>query len=1001
MRTRRHARILAAATLAALPVAAARAQNASAPAILQLYEASYKTMERRAPDIFMAGYGHIWTPPPGRAEQGNLSVGYDVYDRFDLGSAGNPTLYGTETGLRTTIGEMHKIGVNVYTDLVWNHNGFANQGSTGFAAAGGYPGFVLSNGGDADGDFHGAFEGGDQNGRLSGLIDIAQEKNYQYIRSPVPGFANNIPAGTTPAFGRLANVPTEANRRFYPDRNQAPILVFDPRTGESNIPIYPFNTSNPMAGDPVPENALGYLMRQARWMIQDVGVDGFRLDATKHMPPWVLDYYDRAVYRAIQTPLLDGSTKHVFGFGEYLDTNTGAVQQSIRKDINPANPGTIGGNRDALDFAMHYALKNNLGSNGLVNNWHNIVNTTQDVQDDGLANNGSQGVAFDASHDDGGAYLGNVANAYLLMRPGNAVVYMNAKEFGTGRSFPADGRGDALGGFHGETVKRLVDIRNTHGRGNYAERWIDQQTLVFEREKSALAGYNNRLDTGYDQRTVQTAFTPGVHLVELTGNATDGTVDPFNDILDTVVVNGTGQVTMRIPRNKTGTVEHGKGYVIYGLQNPKGSVSLSNVARTIAGETPTAATNGTARLTAIDIVKANSFNFTLNTTAVTLSDGWRDFDADGNNALLRVDGGSNINGNANVDNRAPGTVEYGFEDFVTQRNPGYASATGNGTYVQSIDTTQLSEGYHYMTARAFRRRVDGGQPIYTDFRKVVYVDRFRPQSVIAELKPFGTDDRDVIVQSTDKTATGVHVFHNLGASQYTDAQLTSMAGGGSNAAGTYDRDLFKYGLLDMKNGNHAITVVTFELSYDPALGFAGGGVNVQRFAGIGFTAGGGLGVADLNFNNAYELGDVNLFQTVLESNNTAYNPGGDLNADGLIDETDNVLNVPWLVSRSASAGTINSATQLRLTRAMALDGTMNIPSGTLNVSGVSIPATPLTFTNSFNILAGKTITKTGGQALNISAPQSHGNKAKLEVAGGVVNMNTNGGTNLTVNTAGA
>ncbi|MEA2733678.1 MAG: hypothetical protein QOE14_129, partial [Humisphaera sp.] len=256
-------------------------------------------------------------------------------------------------------------------------------------------------------------------------------------------------------------------------------------------------------------------------------------------------------------------------------------------------------------------------------------------------------------------------------------------------------------------------------------------------------------------------------------------------------------------------------------------------------------------------------------------------------------------------------------------------------------------------------------------------------------------------QSTDKTATGVHVFHNLGASQYTDAQLTSMAGGGSNAAGTYDRDLFKYGLLDMKNGNHAITVVTFELSYDPALGFAGGGVNVQRFAGIGFTAGGGLGVADLNFNNAYELGDVNLFQTVLESNNTAYNPGGDLNADGLIDETDNVLNVPWLVSRSASAGVINSATQLRLTRAMALDGTMNIPSGTLNVSGVSIPATPLTFTNSFNILAGKTITKTGGQTLNISAPQSHGNKAKLEVAGGVVNMNTNGGTNLTVNTAGA
>src|SRR5688572_30659427 len=126
MRFRRSAHILAAAALAAVPAVGARAQDVSASAILQFYEASWQTIERRTSDIFMTGYGHIWTPPPGRAEQGNLSVGYDVYDRFDLGSTGNPTLYGTETGLRTTVNEAHKAGVNVYTDLVWNHNGFAD-----------------------------------------------------------------------------------------------------------------------------------------------------------------------------------------------------------------------------------------------------------------------------------------------------------------------------------------------------------------------------------------------------------------------------------------------------------------------------------------------------------------------------------------------------------------------------------------------------------------------------------------------------------------------------------------------------------------------------------------------------------------------------------------------------------------------------------------------------------------------------------------------------------
>src|SRR4051812_15685369 len=67
----------------------------SAPPLLQYFEGSFATIEKRAPDIFNAGYGSVLTPPPGRADSGNSSVGYDPYNRFDLGSAGNPTLYGT------------------------------------------------------------------------------------------------------------------------------------------------------------------------------------------------------------------------------------------------------------------------------------------------------------------------------------------------------------------------------------------------------------------------------------------------------------------------------------------------------------------------------------------------------------------------------------------------------------------------------------------------------------------------------------------------------------------------------------------------------------------------------------------------------------------------------------------------------------------------------------------------------------------------------------------
>ena len=139
--------------------------------------------------------------------------------------------------------------------------------------------------------------------RLSGLIDIAQEKNYQAIRSPVPGFANNIAAGTVPLYGRLANVADENNRRFYPDQGHNTIFVYDPATNEGDIAISQFNTQNPLAGDPVSENAMGYLMRNAQLLVQAIGVDGLRIDAAKHVPGFAYNYLDRAVYRANPRPL--------------------------------------------------------------------------------------------------------------------------------------------------------------------------------------------------------------------------------------------------------------------------------------------------------------------------------------------------------------------------------------------------------------------------------------------------------------------------------------------------------------------------------------------------------------------------------------------------------------------------------------------------------------------------------------------------------------------------
>jgi hypothetical protein len=886
----------------------ARAEDVSAPPILQMFESSWKNIENRAPDIFATGYGAMWVPPPGRADQGNQSVGYDVYNRFDLGSAGNPTLYGTKTGLQTTVAELHKIGTSTYTDLVWNHDGFnqwkKNDGTanTGFLNAGGYPGFYMSTGNGSWGDFHDPGAGGDQNGQISGLIDIDQGTNNMYIRNPVGADAHNIPAGTT------TNLPDPNNAQFYPDRNGPSVTLFDP-INNNNVTIYHFNNASPMSGDAVQENALGLLMRQAQWMVETIGVDGFRIDAAKNFPSWVLSYYDRATSAANARKLLDGSTERVFGFSEIYDSNKPFLQTYIRKD-GPSNTN-VTGNRDDLDFPLYFAMHDNLTGNGLTNNWNNIKNASVDSQDDGLANNGSQGVAFVQAHDSGlpSPYLGNVAYAYTLMRPGNAIVYFNAHEFGTGRNFPIDGRGDALGGLYGNNIKTLVDIRNTHGRGNYKDRTPAADTkemLIYERENSALVVLSNRLDAGYDSRTVTTGFAPGTPLLELTGNAANPTVDPHNDFPEVIIVNADSTVNLRVPRNKNPDgVETDKGYFIYGPSGPQGSLTLSNVAQTLPGGTATdPVSNGTTRLADVKVITADNFAVTLKTNKVNLLGSIRDHDADGDNALLSIDSGLDVNGNGTVDFRTPGDYKYGYENFTTLKQPGYTSADNNGTYTQNIDATALSEGYHYIGAIAFRHR-DSGPAIFTDWKQTIYVDRLPPVVAIDSQKTFGGSSAniDFYVKSVDKTATSVHTFLNLPAN-LTDAQILAMVNG-NNDSDILDRDIFKRGFSGIPSGNNVLTAVTYEIT---------GNYNIQRLTGINLTTSVGAGLGDVDHNNSYSASDVanaaNCFETLLYPNaqgvtNSVFNPSADLNGDGKIDNNDLYL----LPARYTSVGATAAATE--------------------------------------------------------------------------------------------
>ncbi|WP_428390017.1 alpha-amylase family glycosyl hydrolase [Mucisphaera sp.] len=887
--------------LAALFLSArtAHAENTSAQPILQVFDLDWTTIDDRMADIFSAGYGRLWLPPPNRADSGGLSVGYDVFDRFDLGTPGNPTLYGTAGGLKTLVDSAHQAGIKVNTDFIPNHNGFSDHTSPGFVAAGDYPGFVTQLPTDPFGDFRPpAFDidiptPDEKVYRLAGLIDIAHEKNYQFIRHPVdPADPRNIPSGS------FHDIPDPNNARFYTDQDLGGTTVFDPRLNQ-NVTLYNFNQQNPLAGDPVTENATGLLIRNIRWMIQEVGVDGFRFDAVRHFEPWVLDFLDQGSFLAKPEPLLDGSPDHIFSFSETGgDNRSEFINSYIRKDIDNNNLNELGGNRDALDFGFFFAVRDNLSGNGIANDWRDVKNASFDVFDDGFANNGSQGVAFVQSHDDGPAYLNNVAHAYMLMRPGQAIVYFNGEKLEDGfRDFPKPGRGDALGGVFGNQITTLTNIRNTHGRGNYLDRTPsgdEKEILVFERENSAIVLLSNRLDAGFDSRTVQTAFAPGTPLIELTGNAADPNTDPTDELPSLVVVKPDGTIDVRIPHNlNVNGIEHGNGYLIYGVSGPQGQMSFLDpnnqpITNIIDAEPPTLTgdpltddrLNGETRLTDITIIDTDTFTINVNTNAVNLLGSFRDQPADGDYAAFKLNDGLDGNNNGNVDHVTPNSVLYGFEDFTQVNNPGFFQPDGNGLYQQTIDTDLLGEGQHYITTRVFRQRAANEPAVFTDFRQVIYIDREDPEVSFVSLEGIDApDDRDrqLILESLDGTANSVHVFVNLGASITDQQLLEAIENNGAGRIDLLDRRLWGRNINDLTSGNQKITVVTFERS---------GRRSIQHLTGLSIATDFGSGIGDLDADDTYEVRDVELFELFLNANNAQFRAPADANGDGRLDLLD-------------------------------------------------------------------------------------------------------------------
>jgi alpha-amylase len=222
-----------------------------------------------APRLQALGVDAIWIPPATKGNSGTNSVGYDMFDNYDLGDkyqkGTTRTRLGTKDELLRLVAVMHAHGIKVIQDIVLNHNTGA---------------------GSADGS------GGADPEALGNLPDPAANlyKNFRYrcfTTDPNDGESANAylsRAGRFEKNWQNFNPHSPAGFDSYPLYNQMfgpDICYLEDAFGQSSNAIY-----NPVQ---LPFHMRNGMRDWLRWHYRQVGFDGVRFDAAKHYPAEVTE----------------------------------------------------------------------------------------------------------------------------------------------------------------------------------------------------------------------------------------------------------------------------------------------------------------------------------------------------------------------------------------------------------------------------------------------------------------------------------------------------------------------------------------------------------------------------------------------------------------------------------------------------------------------------------------------------------------------------------------
>lgn len=272
----------------------------------------WNEVKEQATALAQAGFTALWLPPAYKGMAGDQDVGYGVYDLYDLGEFEQrgtiPTKYGSRAQYLGAIEALHQAGLEVYGDIVLNHRMGGDEAETFRATP-----FAHNN-------------------RLNPVGDCHEISSYTHFYFPG---RQGKHSDFEWHWHHFDAVDYDHN---HPDRQDWVYLI----EGKSfdDYAALEFGNFDYLMGcdlDFQSESVRSELVRWGQWYLDTTGVDGFRLDAVKHISAWFFPQWLQAMN--------DHKGEPLFAVGEYWVADLKSLMWYV---------DAVEGHMSLVDVCLHY-----------------------------------------------------------------------------------------------------------------------------------------------------------------------------------------------------------------------------------------------------------------------------------------------------------------------------------------------------------------------------------------------------------------------------------------------------------------------------------------------------------------------------------------------------------------------------------------------------------------------------------------------------------------------